>query len=215
MATKTLPGKPSPAPMEPRLFLIRGQRVILDSDLARMYGVATGRFNEAFKRNLERFPQDFAFQLTSDEAQNLRSQIATSSLHDVTEEKEQMSDLISQNAISKLELSPVTDSKDGEYGGRRYLPWVFTEHGAVMAANILKGEHAVRMSVFVVRAFVRMREHIAANQAILKRLAEIDKSLLEHDSALRDIYQKLLPLLEPPPEPLPKPKGKLGFQLSG
>lgn len=87
-----------------------------------MYGVPTKRFNEAFKRNIERFPQDFAFQLTLEEVQNLRSQIATSSFHDVT------------------------NPKYGEYGGRRYLPWVFTEHGAVMAANILKGEHAVRMT---------------------------------------------------------------------
>jgi hypothetical protein len=92
--------------------------------------------------------------------------------------------------------------------GRRYLPWAFTEHGALMAANILRTERAVQMSVFVVRAFVRLREQVAANTAILKRLAEIDKSLLEHDSALRDLYQKLLPLLQPPADP---PKRRIGF----
>jgi len=185
------PKTPSPAPKpesvatEPTLHLVRGQRVILDSDLARMYGVTTGRFNEAFKRNIERFPPDFAFRLTEDEALVLISQFATSKILNVTKEK------------------------DGR-GGRRKLPWVFTEHGAVMAANILKGEHAVRMSVFVVRAFVRMREEIAANQSILKRLAEIDLSLLAHDSILQDLYDKLTPLLQPPPDPPASPR-KLGF----
>lgn len=188
------PKKPPPAeqsstPNEPTLHLIRGQRVILDSDLARMYGVTTGRFNEAFKRNLERFPQDFAFQLTGEEAVNLISQIA----------------------ISSLDVKSVPVSSSFGYGGRRNFPWVFTEHGAVMAANILKGEHAVRMSVFVVRAFVRMREEIAANQSILKRLAEIDLSLLAHDSILQDLYDKLTPLLQPLPDP-PANSRKLGFE---
>ena len=94
------------------------------------------------------------------------------------------------------------------HGGRRHLPRVFTEHGAVMAANILRSERAVQMSVFVVRAFIRIREQIAANTAILKRLAEIDKTLLEHDSALRELYRKLLPLLEPPADP---PTRAIGF----
>ena len=87
-------------------------------------------------------------------------------------------------------------------------PWAFTEHGALMAANVLRSERAVQMSVFVVRAFVRLREQVAANSAILKRLAEIDKTLLEHDAALRDLYRKLLPLLQPPPEPR---KRSIGF----
>lgn len=90
----------------------------------------------------------------------------------------------------------------------KFLPHAFTEHGAIMAANILRSERAIHMSVFVVRAFVRLREHIAANHAILKRLAEIDRTLLQHDSALRDLYQKILPLLQPPPE---QPKQRIGF----
>ena len=90
----------------------------------------------------------------------------------------------------------------------RFRPWAFTEHGALMAANILRSEQAVQMSVFVIRAFVKQREQIAANTAILKRLAEIDKTLLQHDAALRDIYRKLLPLLQPPLEP---PKRRIGF----
>lgn len=183
--------------LEPLLLVVRNQRVILDSDLARLYGVTTKRFNEAFKRNRQRFPGDFAFQLTVAELNNLRSQIATSSL---------------QHAES-TEVHPrwpqiVTTS----HGGRRYCPWAFTEHGAVMAANILRSERAVQMSIFVVRAFVRLREQVAANHAILKRLAEIDRTLLEHDSALMDVYEKLLPLLQPPSD---ESKRRIGFQSKG
>lgn len=158
-----------------RIFSIRAHRVILDADLARLYGVPTKRFNEAFKRNLHRFPEDFAFQLSPDEIGNLRSQIATSS---------------------------------SGHGGRRYLPWVFTEHGALMAANILRSDRAAEMSVYVVRAFVKQREALATNAVILKRLAEIDKTLLEHDSALQILWKRLQPLLAPLPQ---NPKPKIGF----
>ncbi len=154
-----------------------------------MYGVTTKRFNEAFKRNQGRFPEGFAFRLTQAEVLALRSQFATSKILVVTEY-----------------------SEDGR-GGRRHLPWVFTEHGAVMAANILRSEHAVRMSIFVVRAFVRMREQIAANHGILARLAEIDDKLLEHDDTLRDLYEKILLLLDPPPDS--PPKRTLGFHKDG
>jgi hypothetical protein len=92
--------------------------------------------------------------------------------------------------------------------GATYRPWAFTEHGALMAASILHSERATQMAVYVVRAFVQMREHLAGNVTVLKRLAEMDKTLLEHDSALRDVYRKLLPLLQPPPEP---PKRRIGF----
>jgi hypothetical protein len=171
------------------IYTIRGHRVVLDSDLARMYGVTTSQFNQALNRNLKRFPQDFAFQLTADETRILISQIV----------------------ISKIKL--VTDIQIDGRGGRRKLPWVFTEHGAVMAANILRGDRAVRMSVFVVRAFVRMREQIAANRNILARLAEIDDKLLEHDDVLRDLYERLLLLLEPPEDPpRQEPKRTMGFQ---
>jgi hypothetical protein len=178
--------------LEPLIFMVRGRRVILDADLARLYGVSTGRFNEAFIRNRRRFPDDFSFQLTAEEYANLRSQIATSSFQ-------------YSNSKGENRSHPVTGSS---HGGRRYRPWVFTEHGALMAANILRSEQAVRMSVYVIRAFVRLREALAANAAILKRLAEIDRTLLQHDGALRDIYRKLLPLLQPPPEP---PKRRIGF----
>lgn len=179
--------------LEPLIFTIRDQRVVLDADLARLYGVDTFRFNQAFKRNRHRFPADFAFQLTSAEFEDLRSQIATSSL--------QASDLQGANS-SQFVMSSMRRR------GKAYLPWAFTEHGALMAANILRSERAVRMSVFVVRAFVRLREYVAANTAVVARLAEIDKKLLQHDVALLELYEKLQPLLQPPADP---PKRRIGF----
>jgi hypothetical protein len=169
---------------------VRNQRIILDADLAGLYGVPTKRLNEQYRRNLDRFPADFAFQLTLDEWSALRSQIAT-----LTSDP----NLKSQIATSSL-----------SHGGRRKLPVAFTEHGALMAANILNSPRAVAMSVYVIRAFVKMREDVAANAAILRRLAEIDKTLLVHDVTLREILQKLRPLLEPPPQP---PKPEIGFHV--
>jgi hypothetical protein len=179
--------------LDPLIFALRGHRVMLDADLARLYGIATMRFNEAFKRNRRRFPADFAFQLTAGENSNLKSQTAISS---------------SQSVDSVGEISRSSQSRIGFHGGRRHLPWVFTEHGALMAANILRSERAVQMSVYVIRAFVRLRQELAANAAILKRLAEIDNSLVQHDAALRDICSKLLPLLQPPRDP---PRRRIGF----
>ncbi len=158
--------------------LLRERRVILDEDLASIYAVPTKRLNEQYRRNLHRFPEDFAFQLAQPEWTALRSQIAT--------------------------------LKTGRGSHRKYLPVAFTEHGALMAANILNSPRAVAMSVYVIRAFVKMREDIVANAAILRRLAEIDKALLVHDVTLREILQKLRPLLEPPPPP---PRPEIGFHV--
>jgi hypothetical protein len=162
--------------ISPLIRSIRETRVILDVDLAKLYGVETRALNQALKRNQQRFPKDFVFELSREEILG-----------------------ISQNVISleKLKFSKSVHA--------------FTEHGALMAANILSSPRAVAMSVYVIRAFVRMREDLAANAMILKRLAEIDKTLLLHDGALRDIYQKLRPLLEPPPAPPPKPQ--IGFHV--
>ena len=146
-----------------RILTIRGQRVLLDADLARLYGVETRALNQAVKRNLDRFPEEFAFRLTREEV--LR---------------------ISQTVIS---LASLKFSKSVH---------AFTEHGALQAANVVNTPEAVQMSLYVIRAFVKMREALTANVTILKRLAEIDKTLLEHDSTLRDIYRKFLPLLQPP-----------------
>lgn len=97
------------------------------------------------------------------------------------------------------------------HGGRRYRPWAFTEHSALQAANVLRSDRAIAMSVYVIRAFIKLREKVATNVAILKRLAEIDRTLLQHDTALRDIYQELLPLLAPPPQP---PRRQIGFSAA-
>lgn len=98
----------------------------------------------------------------------------------------------------------------GKRRRKTHRPWAFTEHGALQVANILRSDHAIAMSVYVIRAFIELREKVASNAAILKRLAEVDKTLLLHDSALRDIYQKLLPLLSPPPDP---PRQRIGFSV--
>ena len=159
---------------------------MLDADLARIYSVPLYRFNEAVKRNADRFPFDFRFLITREEVTNLKSQFAISSLEDI--------DRQTVNSV--------------KHGGRRTLPWAFTEHGCLMAATVLNSRRAVQMSLFIVRAFVQMREMIAENAAILKRLAEIDRTLIEHDDALRAIWHQLQPLLQPPPE---APRRRIGF----
>jgi len=122
-----------------------------------------------------------------------------------------MADLRSQNATSGVvDNRSQFATASQKHRDPRYPPIAFTEHGALMAANILNSPRAAAMSVYVIRAFVKMREDLAANAAILKRLAEIDKALLLHDGALRDIYQKLRPLLGPPPVP---PKPAIGFHV--
>ena len=185
----------SKKPIESLILNIRNQKVILVDDLAELYGVPTKVFNQAVKRNADRFPVDFIFQLTAQEWRNLKSQIVTSSVQEPRTE-----------GVVPNWSQFVTSSK--RHRGAAYRPWAFTEHGAIMAATVLNSPEAVAMSVFVVRAFMQMREQLAANAAILKRLAEIDKTLLEHDSALRVIWTKLQPLLAPPPEP---PRRRIGF----
>ncbi len=163
--------------IQKRILMVGGIPVILDSDLAQLYGVETKVLNRAVARNEDRFPEDFSFKLTAEDWENLKCQFGTSSL---------------------------------DHGGRRYLPRVFTEHGALMASTVLRSDEAVRMSTFLIRAFVKMREELASNREVLKRLAEIDKSLLLHDTALRDLYQKILPLLQSPPD---SPKRDIGFRV--
>jgi ORF6N domain len=150
--------------------------VMFDSDLAAIYGVTTKRLNEQVRRNISRFPEDFAFQLTAEELTNLRSQIATSSFH----------------------------------GGRRYRPWVFTEHGAIMLASVLNSDIAVQASVRVVRAFVRLREMVAANAQLASKLEELERRLDSHDEAIVDLFAALKQLLEPPEPPK---RREIGFHV--
>lgn len=177
------------------ILTIRGHKVLLDADLAKLYGVQTKALNQAVKRNEDRFPEDFRFQLSPAELAGLRSHVAASS---------------SQGTDPKGDISNRSQIVTGSQKHRDpwIRPWVFTEHGAIMAATVLNSREAVAMSVYIVRAFIRMREQLVVNAAILKRLAAIDKTLLQHDAALRDIYHKLLPLLQPPPDP---PRRRIGF----
>lgn len=184
------------AKISPFIRTIREYRVLLDADLAALYGVPTKQFNQAFKRSRDRFPEEFAFQLSAAEVAVLNwSQTAASYSQPSAHEA------VASNSTS----SPMSSRK---HRGATYRPWAFTEHGALMAASILRSPRAREMSVFIIRAFVRMREELTANATILKRLAEIDRSLLVHDAALRDVFRQLLPLLQPPPV---APKPRIGF----
>ena len=173
--------------VERAIYLIRGQRVMLDSDLAAIYQVTTKRLNQQFTRNRKRFPLDFAFQLKAGEFTNLRSQIATSS--------------------SGLRLQFATSNRRG---GRRYLPWVFTEHGAIMLASVLNSDVAVQASVRVVRAFIKLREMVAANAQLASKLEELERRLDSHDEAIVDLFAVLKRLLE---SPEPKTKREIGFHV--
>jgi phage regulator Rha-like protein len=170
-------------PIESLILTIRDERVILSADLADLYGVETRSIIQAVKRNADRFPLDFCFQLESEEFAELKS-------HGIIANDGRAA-LRSQFVILK---NPTLRSQNATLKrGRhaKYPPYAFTEHGAIMAANILNSPEAVAMSVYVVRAFVQMRERLAANAAILKRLAEIDKTLLQHDQTLRIVWEKL------------------------
>lgn len=162
--------------IEDMIFLIRGQRVMLDSDLARIYGVTTGQLNQAVKRNVARFPGDFAFQLDSKEFTNL----------------------ISQTVISS------------SYGGRRTLPWVFTEHGALMLGNVLNSKVAIAASVRVVKVFISMREQLAAHKELAGKLAELESRIEGHDSAIQNLFEAIRQLIEPP---LPENRKQIGFHM--
>jgi ORF6N domain len=173
------------ANLQGAIHLIRGQRVMLDSDLAMIYGVTTKRLNEQLKRNRSRFPADFAFQLTVQESRNLKSQIATSSLR-------------SQFVTSS------------SHGGKRKLPWVFTEHGALMLASVLNSAIAVQASVRVVRAFVRLREMVAANAQLAAKLKELERRFDSHDEAIANLFAALKQLVEPTDAPK---RREIGFHV--
>ena len=159
------------ARVEKAILLMRGEKVILDVDLAALYGVTTTRLNEQVKRNQERFPADFAFRLTKDEFTNLISQLATSS---------------------------------SQHGGRRKLPLVFTEHGAIMAANVLNSKRAVQASVEVVRAFIRLRQILASNAELARKLSELER---KYNAQFKVVFDAIRQLMTPP-----EPKRKqIGF----
>ena len=163
-----MPEPISPIPVESivsRIFLIRGQKVMLDSDLASLFGVPTKRFNEQIKRNHSRFPSDFMFQVTQEEFDSLKSQIATS---------------------------------NAGRGGRRSLPFVFTEHGAIMAATVLNSAKAIEMSVFVVRTFVHLRRMLMAHKELAEKLNALERTVSTHDQALAGLINALRELMQAP-----------------
>ncbi|OGH95844.1 MAG: hypothetical protein A2039_09005 [Candidatus Melainabacteria bacterium GWA2_34_9] len=162
--------------IENKIFIIRGKKVMIDSDLAQLYEVETRIVNQAIKRNLDRFPQNFMFQVNNEEWQNLRSQFVISS---------------------------------GNYGGRRYLPYVFTEHGVLMLATVLNSQKAIAVSVQIVNAFVKLREMALANKDLSKRVDEIERTLIsyarENNTNIEEIFQQLAYLHD-----ITKPK-QIGF----
>ncbi len=139
-----------------KIFLIRGQKVMIDEDLAELYGVPTKRLNEQVKRNINRFPLDFMFQLTESEYINLKSQFATSS-----------------------------------WGGRRVLPYAFTEHGVLMLSSVLNSDRAIKVNIQIMRIYVRIREMIVQNADILKRLEEMERKLSKNDQKVLAIFEYL------------------------
>ena len=150
------------------ILVLRGHRVLLDTELAALYGVTTRRLNEQVRRNRSRFPADFLFELSAEEFANLKSHFATSS-----------------------------------WGGRRKLPWAFTEHGAIQAANVLNSPRAIAMGIYVVRAFVQLREVLASNKDLARKLAALERSLVALDLKTRrqfkEVYEAIRALMNPPP----------------
>ena len=149
--------------IERRILLIHGQKVMLDADLAELYGVTVGRLNEAVKRNVKRFPRDFMFQLSLQELRNLKSQIAISS---------------------------------SRWGGRRHQPYAFTEQGVAMLSSVLNSERAVQVNIEIMRAFVRLREIIASNKNLAKRLDALEK---KYDSQFKVVFDAIRELMTPVP----------------
>jgi len=166
----------NPDLLERRIFLIRGVKVMLDSDLAELYEVDTKSLNRAVNRNIDRFPNDFCFKLNKQEIQNLRYQIGTSS---------------------------------SGYGGRRYLPYVFTEHGVAMLSSVLKSERAVIMSLFIIRAFVKLREMLATHKDLANKMEKLEMEQREQGEQLDVVYSIVKRLIDEPQ----KDKEPIGFNV--
>lgn len=184
-----------PSAVEGVIHTVRGERVILDADLAKLYGVTTKVFNQAVRRNREKFPPDFMFELTRSEVMNLQNAG------------------YQKDAILRSQI--VTSKND--HGGRRYLPIAFTEHGAIMAANILNSPQAVQMSVFVVRAFIKMRSLLTDTRELAKKLAALEKELTSrldsHETAISEFMRRIMFLLDPPRGP-EIPDKEMGFHTT-
>ncbi len=186
----------TPPAIDSAIHTLRGERVILDADLAKIYGVTTKAFNQAVKRNRGKFPSDFLFELTLTEAVNLQRSIV-------------QGDSRSRSQIVTLKRG----------ANVKHAPYAFTEHGAIMAANILNSPQAVQMGVFVVRAFIKMRAALTDTRELARKLATLEKELTTrldtHETASVEVLQRVMALLEPPP-PAPEPPAKeMGFHTGG
>ena len=166
--------------IENKIFTIRGVQVMLDKDLAELYGVETKVLNQAWKRNIERFPEEFCFQLTKGEVEILRSQIATLN----TTNGSSRSQTATLNTEDSFLKSQIVTSKKENRGGNRYLPYAFTEQGVAMLASILKSETAVKVSIQIMNAFVQMRHFISANGSLFARLDSVEKKQIETEEKL-------------------------------
>jgi ORF6N domain len=205
--------------VESRILTIRGQKVILDADLAAIYGATTKRLNEQVKRNAKRFPSDFIFQLTREEFFGIRSQFVTGSAQPTGRHA-------SGNLRSQIEALSLTDHESltpnrsqfatgsKRHHDHRFLPYAFTENGAVMAANVLNSPKAVRMSIHVVRAFIQMRVLLSSSKELAVELKKLEDKLTarldNHEIAITDVLQHIMRLLDPPAGP-EIPDKELGF----
>jgi hypothetical protein len=163
--------------IERKIYLIRGQKVMLDSDLAGLYGVETFNLNKAVKRNIDRFPEDFMFQLSKEEANSLRFQIGI--------------------------------SREKGRGGRRYLPFVFTEQGVAMLSSVLRSKQAVHVNIAIMRAFVKLREILSINKELARKLAQLERKIEKHDEEIKVIFDAIRQLMSPPESK----EQKIGFRV--
>lgn len=163
-----------PERIEQRILLIRGHKVMLDSDLAELYGVETKAFNQAVRRNINRFPEDFMFQVTPEESESLRVHFGTSSLR-----------------------SQFVTSKERR-GGRRYHPLAFTEQGVAMLSSVLRSQRAVQVNIAIMRAFVKLREMLASHRDLARRLEEMER---KYDAQFKVVFDAIRELMKPPEKP--------------
>lgn len=172
------------------IYLLRGQKVIFDYDLARLYGATTGNLNKAVRRNPDRFPSDFMFQLTPEEVRDLKCQIGIAN-------QETGSNLIFQFGRSKGR------------GGRRHMPYAFTEQGVAMLSSVLKSDRAVKVNIAIMRAFVRLRKMLETNRELAHKFAELEKHVGKHDAEIAAIIDAIRQLVAPPE----KPRREIGFHV--
>ena len=158
--------------IEQKIFLIRSQKVMIDSDLAQLYDVETRVLIQAVKRNIDRFPDDFMFQLSKEEYDNMRSHIVTS-----------------------------------KHGGRRYMPYVFTEQGVAMLSSVLRSNRAIQVNIVIMRAFVKIREMLSSHRQLSVKLHDLEQKLEKHDKEIQTVFEAIRQLMAPPE----KPKRKIGF----